>query len=76
MRQSLDAAQAINASTASSTSKLISDYSALQARHNQAQNELKLKDDMLGLLQQQLSEIADDAEESKLVCPSALSFVQ
>lgn len=65
LRQSLDAAQTINDSTASSTSKLIGDYSSLQARYNQAQNELKLKDEMLGLLQQQLSEIAE-AEEVNL----------
>jgi chromosome segregation ATPase len=51
-------AKAIHDATVSETNKLMRDCSALKASYMQLAGEAKLKEDMVGLLQQQLEELS------------------
>jgi len=59
LQQEVSSHTSLHEAAADQTSKLLSDYAALKERHTSMLNEMKIKEDMMELLQQQLTELAD-----------------
>ncbi|KAJ9518359.1 hypothetical protein QJQ45_010315 [Haematococcus lacustris] len=59
LRSTLQSHLLMNETTASQTTALLSEYQQLKDKHSALSNEMKMRDEMLELLQTQLAEVAD-----------------